>query len=229
MKVAIVTGAMGNLGQAVVKKFITEGYAVVGTVMSNDPAAIDLPHGKFESMTVDLTNEEDSRNFVDSVISKHGHVDVVVLTVGGFAAGNVAETKTSDIQKQYKLNFETTYNIARPAFAQMKRQSQGRIFIIGSRPGLDAGNGKGMVAYGLAKSLLFRLADILNDEAAGQDIVTSVVIPSTIDNASNRKSMPNADFNAWVKAEQIANIIYFYSSEQASALREPVIKVYNNA
>jgi hypothetical protein len=41
--------------------------------------------------------------------------------------------------------------------------------------------------------------------------------------------MPNADFNAWVKTEQIADIIYFYSSEQAAALREPVIKVYNNA
>jgi NAD(P)-dependent dehydrogenase (short-subunit alcohol dehydrogenase family) len=86
-----------------------------------------------------------------------------------------------------------------------------------------------MVAYGLAKSLLFRLADILNDEAAGKDIVTSVVIPSTIDTSSNRKAMPNADFNAWVKTEQIADIIYFYSSEQAAALREPVIKVYNNA
>src|SRR6185295_9983333 len=102
----------------------------------------------------------------------------------------------------YKLNFETAYNIARPAFGQMRRQGQGRIFIIGSRPGLDARNGKEMVAYGLAKSLLFRLAEILNNEAAGQDIVTSVVIPSTIDTASNRKFMPNADFNAWVKAHQ---------------------------
>jgi len=229
MKIAIITGASGNLGQAAIKKFIEGGYFVIGTVVSGDPMNINFPASSFERVVVDLLNEDDSQKFVDTVISKYGRIDVAILTVGGFAAGNIAETKTSDINRQYKLNFETAYNIARPAFVQMKRQSQGRLFIIGSRPGLDARNGKGMVAYGLAKSLLFRLADILNDEAAGKDIVTSVVIPSTIDTSSNRKAMPNADFNAWVKTEQIADIIYFYSSEQAAALREPVIKVYNNA
>ena len=229
MKIAIITGASGNLGQATIKKFIEGGYFVIGTVIPGDPANIDFSASSFEKVVVDLLNEDDAQKFIDTVISKHGRIDVAILTVGGFAAGNIAETKTSDISKQYKLNFETAYNIARPAFVQMKRQGEGRTFIIGSRPGLDARNAKGMVAYGLAKSLLFRLADILNDEAAGQDIVTSVVIPSTIDTASNRKALPNADFNAWVKAEQIADIIYFYSSEQASALREPVIKVYNNA
>ena len=229
MKIAIITDASGNLGQATIKKFIEGGYFVIGTVIPGDPANIDFSASSFEKVVVDLLNEDDAQKFIDTVISKHGRIDVAILTVGGFAAGNIAETKTSDISKQYKLNFETAYNIARPAFVQMKRQGEGRTFIIGSRPGLDARNGKGMVAYGLAKSLLFRLADILNDEAAGLDIVTSVVIPSTIDTASNRKALPNADFNAWVKAEQIADIIYFYSSEQASALREPVIKVYNNA
>ena len=229
MKIAIITGASGNLGQATIKKFIEGGYFVIGTVIPGDPANIAFSASSFEKVVVDLFNEDDAQKFIDTVISKHGRIDVAILTVGGFAAGNIAETKTSDISKQYKLNFETAYNIARPAFVQMKRQGEGRTFIIGSRPGLDARNAKGMVAYGLAKSLLFRLADILNDEAAGQDIVTSVVIPSTIDMASNRKALPNADFNAWVKAEQIADIIYFYSSEQASALREPVIKVYNNA
>ena len=229
MKIAIITGASGNLGQAAIKKFIEGGYFVIGTVIPDDPVNINFPARSFEKVVVDLLNEDDSQKFVDTVISKYGTIDVAILTVGGFAAGNIADTKTSDIGRQYKLNFETAYNIARPAFVQMTMQGQGRIFIVGSRPGLDARNGKGMVAYGLAKSLLFRLADILNDEAAGKDIVTSVVIPSTIDTASNRKALPNADFNAWVKAEQIADIIYFYSTEQASALREPVIKVYNNA
>ena len=228
MKIAIITGATGNLGQAAIKKFIDEGYFAIGTVIPGDLANIDFPASSFEKIAVDLLDEDESQKFVDTVISKYGRIDVAILTVGGFAMGNIAETKTSDIGKQYKLNFETVYNIARPAFAQMKRQSHGRIFIIGSRPGLDARNGKGLVAYGLAKSLLFRLAELFNDEASGRDIVTSVVIPSTIDTAVNRKAMPNVDFNTWVKAEQIADVIYFYSSEQASALREPVIKVYNN-
>ena len=228
-KTAIVTGASGNMGQAVVKKFLAEGYNVVGTIIPNDPVPFEVDDAKLEKVVVDLMNEDDSAKFVQNVITKYGTVDVVVLTVGGFAVGKVADTKTADIYKQYKLNFETAYNIARPAFVQMMQQANGRIFIVGSKPGLSAKDGKGMVAYGLGKSLIFRLAELMNDEAKGHNVVTSVVVPGTIDTAQNRKSMPDAKFDNWVKAEAIADAIYFYCTEAASALREPLIKLYNNA
>ena len=229
MNTAIVTGASGNMGQAVVKKFIDEGYKVIGTVIPNDPVPVDFPGEKFEKIVVDLMNEDDSEKFVRDIVSKYGSVDAAVLTVGGFAMGSVAETKTSDISKQYKLNFETAYNVARPIFTQMMKQKNGRIFIIGSKPGLSARHGKGMVAYGLAKSLIFRLAELMNDEAKGTNVVTSVVIPSTIDTPQNRKAMPDADPSKWVKPEAIADAIYFYCTQQAITIREPLIKVYNNA
>jgi NAD(P)-dependent dehydrogenase (short-subunit alcohol dehydrogenase family) len=234
MKIAIVTGASGNMGQEVVRKFIAKGYKVIGTVIPNDPVPMDpvalgFPEDKFEKVVVDLMNEDDSSKFVDSVISKNGSVDAAVLTVGGFAMGSVVETKTSDIAKQFKLNFETAYNVARPVFTQMMKQGIGRIFVIGSKPGLSSVNSKGMVAYGLAKSLIFRLAELMNGEAKGTNVVVSVIVPSTIDTPQNRKSMPDADPAKWVKPEAIADVIYFYCTEEAAVLREPVIKVYNNA
>lgn len=229
MKTVIVTGASGNLGQAVVKKFIAGGCHVVGTVVPDDPSTLDFPAERFETVAVDLMNETDSKQFVDSVIGKHGNIDVAVLTVGGFAMNKIAEATTADVEKQYKLNFETAYNVARPVFLQMIMQGSGRIFMIGSKPGLDARNSKGMIAYSLAKSLIFRLAELMNEEAKGTNVVTSVVVPSTIDTPQNRKAMPQAKFDNWVKAEHIADVILFYSSDQGSVLREPVIKVYNNA
>ncbi len=229
MRTAIVTGASGNLGQAVVSKFIAEGYKVVGTVVPNDPVAVDFPADSFEKTVVDLMDEAGSNKFIDAVISKYGSVDVAVLTVGGFAMGKMADTSAADILKQYKLNFETAYHVARPVFAQMMKQNSGRIFIIGSKPGLSADNGKGMIAYSLAKSLIFRLAELMNAEAKGKNIVTCVVVPSTIDTAQNRKAMPDADPDKWVKPEDIANVIYYNSSEEAGVLRETVLKVYNNA
>ena len=229
MKTAVVTGTSGNLGQAVIKKFIEEGFFVVGTVIPNDTIAIDFPVDKFEKIVVDLMNEDEAQKFIDAVITKHNSIDAAILTVGGFAMGKIADTKTADILKQYKLNFETAYNVARPTFVQMIQQGNGRIFIIGSKPGLDARNGKGMVAYGLAKSLIFRLAELMNDEAKGKNVVTSVVVPSTIDTPQNRKSMPGATFDNWVKPEAIAEVIYWHCTDEATVLREPVIKVYNNA
>lgn len=229
MKIAIVTGASGNMGQAVVKKFIDNGYYVIGTVIPNDPVPIDFPNDKFEKVVVDLMSEDDSKKFIDTIVEKHSNIDTAVLTVGGFALGKIAETKTADVVKQYKLNFETTYNVAQPLFVQMMKQNSGRIFIIGSKPGLDAKNGKGMVAYSLAKSLIFRLAELMNDEAKGKNVVTSVVVPSTIDTPPNRKSMPDANFDNWVKAESIADVIYWHCTNESSVLREPILKVYNNA
>jgi len=111
----------------------------------------------------------------------------------------------------------------------MLKQNNGRIFIIGSRPGLDAKSGKGMIAYGLGKSLIFRLAELMNDEAKGTNVVITVVVPGTIDTPQNRKAIPGSDPDNWVKPEAIADIIYFYASDMAAVLREPVIKVYNNS
>src|SRR5690348_4531868 len=133
---AIVTGASGNLGQAVVNKFLKEGYAVIGTVNQHEPKKVDQGSSKFEEAEVDLMDEENAKAFVDGVIAKHKTIEVAVLTVGGFAAGKLAETKTSDVMKQYRLNFETAYNVVQPVFNQMLQQGNGRIFLIGSRPGL---------------------------------------------------------------------------------------------
>jgi len=229
MKTALVTGASGNLGQEVIRKFISEGYNVVGTVIPNDPVTIEINSDRFEKVVADLMSEDDAQRLASSVISRYGQVDAAILTVGGFAMGNISETKTSDILNQYKLNFETAYNIARPLFVQMLRQNNGRIFLIGSRPGLEAKSGKGMIAYGLAKSLIFRLAELMNEEGKHHNVVTSVIVPSTIDTPQNRKSMPDADPSNWVRAEEIANTIFYYCSDASRSLREPVIKIYGNS
>ncbi|MEO6843956.1 MAG: SDR family NAD(P)-dependent oxidoreductase [Ginsengibacter sp.] len=227
-KTVIITGASGNLGQAVVKKFSDKDYNVIGTIHSKQEQK-NYDEKNVEEVELDLLKEEDCQKFVDGIVLKNKTIDVAILTAGGFAMGDIAKTRTSDIAKQYQLNFETAYNIARPVFLQMMKQGSGRIFFIGSRQGLNILKGKAAMAYGLSKSLLFRLAEVLNEEAKGKNVVVNVIVPSTIDTRQNRKSMPEADFSSWVAASQIADIIYFYSSEEGKAIREPVIKVYNNA
>lgn len=229
MKTAIVTGATGNMGKAVAEKFLQEGYAVIGTVNKQEPAETNTTASRYETIAVDLMNEAEAATFVSNTIEKYKSIEAAILTVGGFAMGTIASTSTADILHQYKLNFETAYHVARPVFLQMMKQKSGRIFLIGSKPGISAANSKGVVAYSLGKSLIFRLAELMNEEAKGTNVVTTVVVPSTIDTPQNRKAMPDAPFENWVKPEAIANVIYYYCTVEADVLREPVIKVYNNA
>ena len=71
MKTAIVTGASGNLGQAVVNKFLEEKYKVIGTVNHSEPAKTTLNNPGFDEMPVDLMDEEKAKEFVNGVISKN--------------------------------------------------------------------------------------------------------------------------------------------------------------
>lgn len=229
MKTVIITGANGNLGNAVVKVFLQKGYKVIATV-SREESRKELPaHDHLFVEAVDLTNEEKTEAFVQNAIAHHQKIDAALLLVGGFAMGKISDTKGEDLKKQIALNFETAYYVSRPLLRHMEEQQFGRLVFIGSRPALKPADGKNMVAYALSKSLLFQLAEFINSEVKGKNIVATVAVPSTLDTEINRKSMPHADFADWVKPEAMAEILEFICSDAASPLRETVLKVYNNA
>lgn len=226
-KLALITGANGNLGSSVVNKFINEGYKVIGFVHKSE---VDkLVSDFYEEIELNLLDEVAVQNRIDALIEKYDKIDVAVLTAGGYTSGDIRYTSSEILLDQYKLNFETAYNVAKPVFINMIENNDGRIFLIGSKPGLNVSNGKGSMAYALSKSLIFRLAEVLNAEAKGKNVVVSVVVPSTIDTLPNRESMPDANFDNWVKPEQIADIICRYSSMENDVIREPIIKVYNKS
>ena len=229
MKTVIITGANGNLGVATVKKFLEENYKVVAIDGKNDHLSFALSNTNFEFNSVDLSNEDATEKFIQHAIAKHTKIDAALMLVGGFAMGKVTDTKSEDLQKQYSLNFETAYFVSRPLLKHMQDNGYGRFVFIGARPALNPAQGKNLIAYALAKSLLFKLSDFINEENKGTNVVASVVVPSTIDTEINRKSMPGANFADWVKPEQIADVLEFICSEKGSVVREPIYKVYNNA
>ena len=228
-RVVFVTGSSGNLGRAITHKFLAERDKVIGTLLPEEVFMPSPAEKGLETRHIDLLNESETAAIIESDIREFGGIDIAVLTAGGFAMGDLASTSTADFYNQLRLNFETAYNCARPIFLQMLKKGRGRIFLIGSRPGLDMKNGKGTIAYSLSKSLIFRLAELMNVEAAGTDVIVTVLVPSIIDTPQNRKSMPDADFSSWMDPAAIADIVYYYCSPGAKGLREPILKMYNNA
>ena len=229
MKTVIITGANGNLGTAVTKEFLDKNYQVLATVPTEKEKSDLQSHPNLDTYAVDLTNEKEANEFVQKSIQKYGSIDGALLLVGGFAMGALADTSGEDLQKQIALNFETAYFVTRPLFEHLMKNKKGTIVFIGARPALNAAQGKGLIAYGLSKSLLFKLAEFLNEAARGINVSISVVVPSTLDTALNRKSMPDANPENWVKPSEIAETLEFLVSDKSRALRETVLKIYNNA
>ena len=229
MKTVVITGAAGFLGKAVVQEFLGKDYRVLATV-NIDPAKSGLSeHPGLQVFKVDLTNEKEATDFAQRAIQEYGPIDATLLLAGGFAAGGIAETSAADLHGQIALNFETAFHITRVLFAHMKENKMGRIVFIGARPAILPAQAKNMVAYGLAKSLLFRLAEVLNEEAKGLDLNVSVVVPSTLDTPANRKAMPDANPDNWVSLSDLAGTLEYLVSDKSSALRETVLKVYKNS
>lgn len=227
MKTAIISGANGNLGSAMVKQFIQDGYQVHGLVHRKAEQSVSDSRA-YSEWVVDLRQETACADIVAQISAK-GQIDAAILTAGGFAMGNIENTALQQVQQQITLNFDTAYNLARPVFLQMQKQGKGIIFLTGSRQGANPASGKESLAYTLSKSLIFRLSELLNAAAKGQDVVCAVVVPGTIDTPQNRSSMPEASFEDWAKPEDIAAVVAFYASDTAAIIREPVIKVYNKS
>ena len=229
MKTVIITGAAGNLGKACVEKFLAEGYKVIATVTPGKDLGYKMA-GPVETYDADLSDEKAVDQVVSKIIAKHQTIDAALLLVGGYASGGINETDGSTMKKMLTLNFDTTYFVARPVFQQMLKQpSGGRIILVGARPALKPKDGIKSFAYALSKSLIFKLAEFLNAAGSEKNVNACVIVPSTIDTPPNRQAMPNADFTAWVRAEDIAATMAHVCSEESKAWRETVVKIYNRS
>jgi len=227
-KTVVITGASGNLGQSVVKKFAAAKYNVIAVVPTGESLGYAVS-GNVDVHESDLTNENDASRVVNELIAKYKTIDAALLLVGGYAPGNIQTTEGSVVKKMITLNFETAYYTARPLFNQMATQGNGgRIILIGARTAIKPMDGKDSLAYSLSKSLIFQLAELLNAEGVKKNIVTSVIAPSTLDTPANRKAMPDADFSKWVKTDDIADAMIYLCSDAAKAVSNPVIKMYGN-
>lgn len=227
MQTVLITGAGGHLGTTVTRYFLNKGYKVIAAVHHEHGGG--TPNPQLVAASVDLTSEEAAASFVTQMIASHGPIHAALLLAGGFAAGDIQHTSIGDVRAQMQLNFDTAYNVVRPLFTDMLSRGTGRIVLIGSKPALQPALAKHMIAYALSKAMLVQLAEMLNQAAKGTNVTVSVVAPSTIDTEINRKSMPDASFEDWVKPEKLAEILEFVCSDAASVLRETVLKAYHNA
>jgi len=228
-KTVIITGAAGNLGQAVTGRLLQEGYHINALISPQDnPTFNEDP--EVETYNFDLTDENAANQIVQEIVTTRKQIDLAVMLVGGFSIGNIRNTDRAGLLHMYQLNFATAYDVARPVFLQMEKQSNGgQLIFIGSRPALVPAEGKDTLAYSLTKSLLFRLAEIINEEGEGKNITATVVVPSVIDTPGARAAMPQANFSDWVTPDDIAEDIAFVCSKTGKKLRQTVLKVYNNA
>ncbi len=229
-RVAIITGAAGNLGEATARAFQRAGARTVLVDRSADrlrglfaDAAESGDH--MLATGVDMTDPGAVANLVDQVLERFGRVDVLVNTVGTFKGGKpVHEEELDTWDFLIKLNLRTTLIACRAVIPTMLEHRNGRIINVASRNALS-GDAK-IAAYSASKAAVMRLTESLAAEIKDSNITVNSVLPGTIDTPQNRSAMPKADFSRWVAPEAIADVIAFLASDGARAITGAAIPVY---
>jgi NAD(P)-dependent dehydrogenase (short-subunit alcohol dehydrogenase family) len=226
----MITGAAGNLGRAVAEAFLAAGARLALIDRSPDrlpglyPALVGSPDHLLLG-GVEANDASSVEGAVRAALEHFGRIDVLVNTVGGYAAGApVHETSVESWDFMLALNARTAFILSRAVVPAMRAQRSGKIVHVASRAGFQ-GSGKA-AAYGASKAALMRLVESLAAELKQEGINVNCVVPSTIDTPENRQSMPKADPSRWVSPEALADVILFLASDAARAVHGAAVPVY---
>jgi NAD(P)-dependent dehydrogenase (short-subunit alcohol dehydrogenase family) len=232
-KVVVVAGGTGGLGNAVSRAFLEEDAKVVVTYHKEEEfAALKQAAGakatSLEGFVVDVTDEAATSEFVGGVLSRHGTVDALVNTVGGYAGGvKLWELDTKVFDAMLSLNLRSGYALARAVLPAMLRQKGGSIVNVAAKAAFD--HGAGASAYAASKAAAVAMMDSLAADVKGTGVRVNSILPSIIDTAVNRQAMPDADFSTWPKPEEIAQVILFLCSDKAAVVHGAAVPVYGNS
>jgi NAD(P)-dependent dehydrogenase (short-subunit alcohol dehydrogenase family) len=230
--VALVTGGTGGLGRAVSLAFLKEGASVIATYIKEDEAealrdAVGT-NAHLELLPLDATNEDACRNLVDGITARYGHLDILVNTIGGYAGGKaVWDTDPKTFKLMFMLNVETGFTLARVVAPAMLKRKSGAIVNIAAKAAFD--HAAGASAYASSKSAALALFDCMAQDLKGTGVRVNSILPSIIDTEPNRKAMPDADFSQWPKPDEIARVILFLCSPEATVVHGAAIPVYGQS
>jgi NAD(P)-dependent dehydrogenase (short-subunit alcohol dehydrogenase family) len=230
-KVAAITGAAGNLGSAVSRRFASGGAKLVLVDRSAERLNALASELGVECMiqTTDLGYLSAVEEMVGEIESHFSQIDILVHTVGGYAAGQPVHAGDLEVlEHMFNLNVRPVYvTCGRVARHMVEKNVPGKIVIVLARSGLKGSTNHG--AYTASKAAAQRIMESMSAELRDKGINVNGVLPSTIDTPPNRESMPNADFSKWVTPQDLANSIAFLASEDAKALHGVSLEVYNRA
>ena len=224
MSVAVVTGAAGALGSAVLDDLTARGWTVV---------ALDRPGERLEAVRrdgvvpvpVDLLDRASVRAAWEQVDAVGGPTALVALA-GAFRASSLVDLDEDELSAMWSTNVTALLWCCQAAAPRMAVAGGGSIVTVGSR---SAVSGSAPVAYGASKAAVVRATEVLADELRPQRIRVNCVLPSVIDSPANRSWMPPQLAAKAVPPSAIAPVIAFLLGPESAPVSGARIPVYGEA
>ena len=234
-KTAIITGAFGDTGMAIAKKFAQNGYNLALSYLNSFSADFisELKSYNIEVLALpcDQTKEVDIINFINSTFKEFEYVDTFVACAGKAEAVQYLTEKSTDlIDDIISTNFRGTILFNREVLKHFLSQKHGSIVNISSIYGISGGSLESV--YSACKAGIIGLTKSLAVEA-GPFVRVNAVAPGCIETKMTN-NLSGVDKQCVIDStpldrlglpEDVANAVYFLASDESSFITGEVLEV----
>jgi len=231
-KVAVVTGGTRGIGVAIAQRLLAEGYIVAtcGRSAPDQPVAFDGREADFASC--DIRDPEAVATWIETVVARHGRLDLVVNNAGGSPQARAATASPRFSERILQLNLLAPLHVSQAAYPHLKA-ARGSIVNIASvsgvRPSPDT------AIYGAAKAGLLSLTISLAQEW-GPEVRVNAIIVGLIETETSEITYGSARARDRIAATlplgrmgrgtDVASAVAFLGSEQAEYISGARLEVH---
>lgn len=223
--VAIVTGAAGAIGAAVVERLLADGFTVYGTDLGAALEGRQDSSGRLTFRRLDVANEAEWAELVAIVLERFGRVDVLVNNAGVGGLANV-ETETVDgWNRVVSINQQGVWLGMRAVGAIMRSQKSGSIVNVSSVLGHTGGRGD-MIAYHASKGAVLAMTKNAAVLWGPDGVRVNTVDPGFVETPSLLRHVDEGGRGEWILAntplgrmarvEEIAAAVSFFAGSESS-------------
>lgn len=181
-RVALVTGVVGGIGQAIAKRLAAEGHRVVvtdlpGAALNEAAASLGLP-----AIGADLGDKAQVQALIRRIEKEHGTVEILVSAAGGVrgqVGRPIGEVSEDDWRAIFAANLDSVFFLAQSVAAGMQAAGWGRLLTISSGAGLRPSL-TGIQAYTAAKHALVGLTKQLSLDLGRHGITVNSIAPGFV-------------------------------------------------
>ncbi len=228
-KVALVTGAAGGIGSAIVRRFVEEGARVVANDLQPEPGPglsrlVEDGRGRVTAFTADHSKAPEVARMIDRIGKDLGRLDILVNNAfASFNDTEIADLDESDWDRTLEACLKGPFLCTKHALPLMKAGSGGSIVSVSSVNALRAVS---ETAYTAAKGGLISMMRLVAADYAEWNIRSNVICPGTVATSASMgywEQFP-AGFQALLRMyplgrigepEDIADYVLFLASDES--------------
>ncbi len=238
MKTALVTGASGGIGKAIVKEFISNGYFVVAQYNKNykgiQELVEELPENQREylfTISADFNIKGEAQKLFDKVSKSFRHIDVLVLNAGKDLYKLYTDTTEEEWDSLFSVNVKANFMLSKLFLPEMISRQSGNIIFVSS---IWGNNGASMeVCYSATKASLIGLTKSLAKEVSYSKINVNCVCPGVVDTPMNSRFsqeemseiISSTPMGRTCSPEEVASLIYYLTTEKAKFITGQTITI----